>query len=75
MGEVSQAEDCPEEEAVDHALARAVRRGVDLEGLLEIARKNSSWGYTRRGNAYARKSAPKVVPEPLDVDDEQAPHG
>lgn len=37
--------------------------------------KAESWGYLRKGNAYAVSRQPKPPVKPLDVSPEDSPHG
>lgn len=63
----------------DDELQWLYSRVADLEDevafLTALRPARESWGYLRKGNAYARPAAPKPRVEPLDVAQEDAPHG
>lgn len=50
---------------------------ADRDEASRIARqaKAESWGYLRKGNAYAVSRQPKPPIKPLDVSPEDSPHG
>lgn len=54
-------------------------RVADLEDeialLTALRPSRESWGYLRKGNAYARPVEPKPRVDALDVSPEQSPHG